>query len=737
MKTKLSVWLGLGSILLSFSSVAQSIKTIDFPMQEVTKELVSSQGTLQIQATKAKYFQFDPQPILAQLEGIASRETGIGFTAEISLPNPDGTFQTYLAKGNRTMHDDLAARFPEIKSFDAHGEDGSFVKWDITPKGLHAMIFRPGVSTIFIDPAIHGNNQYYIVYHRADFVTDKQKDCQFNSDVEQLESKHEPVSGEQMKFGTCELRTYRLALAATAEYTIFQGGTVNDALAAQVTTMNRVNGVYEKDMAITMVIIANNDLLIYTNTSSDPYTNGNPNSMIVQNQNNVTSVIGSANYDIGHVFGTNSGGLAGLGVVCSSSQKAGGVTGSGAPTGDSFDIDYVAHEMGHQFGADHTFNNSCSGNRNNATAVEPGSGSTIMAYAGICSPNVQSNSDDHFSGISLQQISTEILSSGHQCEVISPLSNTAPIILSTTSSAAIPAGTPFALTAVVTDPDNDVLTYNWEQMDNEISTQAPVATSTGGPNFRSWPSSTDPTRYFPKLTAVANNGPFTWERLPTVSRTMDFRVSVRDNSTGSGGCTDHQDITLTVDGNSGPFVVTYPSAVGIVWYETESRTVTWDVANTNNAPVNCSTVDIFLSTNGGSSYPITLATGVPNDGSETITVPSNITTTARVMVMNSQGTFFDVSDKNFTIAVANVGLDEVVNSGVEIYPNPTSNSVTVRWEENVTSVQLTDAQGKILREIDARGFKETAIDMQSLSMGMYFVSVVGDEGRSVHPLVKK
>jgi hypothetical protein len=443
-----------------------------------------------------------------------------------------------------------------------------------------------------------------------------------------------------------------LALSATGEYTSFHGGTVALAQAAQATTMNRVNGVYEKDMAITMVIIANNDQIIYTNGGSDPFTNGNAGAMITQNQNNTDAVIGNGNYDIGHVFGTNSGGLAGLGVVCSNSQKGRGVTGSSNPIGDPFDIDYVAHEMGHQFGANHTFNNSCSGNRNDATAVEPGSGSTIMAYAGICAPNVQNNSDDHFSGISLEEIGNEIMSGGHTCEQITALSNNPPVVLSTNGNVTVPANTPFALTASVNDPDGDPVTYNWEQMDNDISTQSPVATSTGGPNFRSYSSSTDPTRYFPNLPDLISGGPFTWEVIPSVSRTMNFRVTVRDNAPGPGGCNDHSDVTVTTDANSGPFVVQYPSANGIVWTGLTSETVTWDVANTDVAPVACANVDILLSTDGGLTYPTVLATNVPNDGSQVVTVPNISTTTAIIMVICSNGTFFDISNNNFEITMS-------------------------------------------------------------------------------------
>ena len=234
------------------------------------------------------------------------------------------------------------------------------------------------------------------------------------------------------------------------------------------------------------------------------------------------------------------GGIAQLQSPCNASGKARGVTGSGAPIGDPFDIDYVAHEMGHQFGANHTFNNnnsgSCSGNANTGTSFEPGSGATIMAYAGICTAtfNVQNNSDDYFHTISMQEMGAFITngSTGGSCPVITPLTNTAPTV-APVSGVNIPQGTPFFLTASATDPNSgNVLTYCWEEMDAGISTTTPTATQTSKANFRSFDPSTSPTRYFPSLSTIATNGPYTWEMTPTVARTMNFRVTVRDNASG-------------------------------------------------------------------------------------------------------------------------------------------------------------------------------------------------------------
>ena len=660
---------------------AQQLKEIETTWKNVTLEALPELSAPRIHASAYQVFQLDVNSMRAALEGITYREGVLnGFIASIDFPYADGTIHQFTAKRNQTMHPAYNAKFPELITLDAYSTDGSgaFGKWDITPAGLHAMIFIPGQSTVFIDPMFEGNNEYYIVYQKRDFISDKIMQC----DVENFDES-KPSQTNKSMFGTCELRTYRLALSATAEYTIFHGGSVAQAAAAQVVTMNRVNGVYEKDIAITMVIIPNNNSLIYTTAATDPYTNGTPGTMINQNQTNTDAVIGSSNYDIGHVFGTNSGGLAGLGVVCTGGQKARGVTGSGAPIGDPFDIDYVAHEMGHQFGGNHTQNNNC--NSVAAARREPGSASTIMGYAGICAPNVQNNSDDYFHGYNLQEISNEILSNGHQCEVITALNNTPPVINSTSGNIVVPISTPFILTAHASDVDGDVLSFLWEQMDNEATTQPPVATATGGPNFRSFDPSLDSNRYFPNLASLATNGPFTWEVLPSVARVMDFRLTVKDNH-AVGTCNDFIDLTVTTNASAGPFVVTYPSAAGITWVGGSSQTVTWSVANTNIAPINCTDVRILLSVDGGQTYPYVLTSTTANDGTETIVCPNVSTNTARVMVMSGAQTFFDISNNNFTITcgttqtpVFNAIPVACQNDAAFSLPSTSDNGITGSW----------------------------------------------------------
>ncbi|MCH2045295.1 MAG: M12 family metallo-peptidase, partial [Saprospiraceae bacterium] len=657
------------------------------PWQEVLEDQIPKQNAdRHITPTEFRTYKLDLVELEAVLREAPRQRTPIASISKtlLELPLPDGRIKTFDIVESPIMEPELAQKFPDINTYAGVAVDdpGMYVRFDLTPQGFHAMIMIAGKSTVYIDPYyFNGDRDHYIVYDREHFRPASPKNFTCHVGGSSKVTNKNFVAPNIKAFGSCELRTYRIAIAATGEYTTFHGGTVALAQAAQVTTMNRVNSVYERDMAITMTIVGNNNLLIYTNATTDPYTNGAPATMIAENQTNVDAIITPANYDIGHVFGTNSGGLAGLGVVCANGAKARGVTGSGAPVGDPFDIDYVAHEVGHQFACNHTFNNACGGNRNNGTAYEPGSGSTIMAYAGICPPNIQFNSDDHFHGGSLEEMGAFITGGGHTCPVTTALSNNPPVITATGPTGLggtynIPASTPFALTATASDPDGNTLTYCWEQMDNDISTQAPVATSTNGPNFRSFSPSLDNTRYFPNLADQLAGITPTWEVLSSVTRDYAFRVTVRDNAAG-GGCNEHQDLVVSVDGSSGPFIVTYPSATGITWTGATNETVTWDVANTDQAPVSCANVDILLSLDGGLTYPTVLASNVPNDGSEVISVPNTASTTARVKVVCSDNIFYDVSDNDFTIVVATFDYSlTTTSSSLDICP-PTNGTYSI------------------------------------------------------------
>ncbi len=615
--------------------------------------------TLERQIIPQRYrtVHFDAAALQAVLQTAPERFAGANYkTAQpvLELPLPDGGSARFRLVESPVMAPGLQARYPEIRCYTGFGIDdpGALLKCDWTPWGFHAMVSSNRWGEVFIDPYSHGDVNNYVVYNKKDYLPKGAKH-NFNCGVETTEEPApgpvlEPATHVSQRSNDGQLRRYRLALACTGEYAAFHGGTKPLVLAAMVTSINRVNEVYERDLSVTLQLIATNDTLIFLDPATDPYTNDDGSKMLGQNKTACTNRVGSSNYDIGHVFSTGGGGIAGLGVVCTS-NKARGVTGQPAPIGDAFDIDYVAHEMGHQFGANHTQNNSCS--RNGATAMEPGSGSTIMGYAGICAPDVQQHSDDYFHGINLEELNSYILQgSGNNCPVYLPNGNTPPTV-DAGPDYVIPLSTPFVLTAKGADAGNTQLTYCWEQMDNQTATMPPVVNAKVGPMFRSYSPKTVPYRYFPQLPTVVSNANTQWEKLAAVGRQLNFRVTVRDNDP-AGGNTAQDDMTVMVEPTAGPFLVTYPNASGLSWHAGEYQVVTWDVAGTDKAPVNCQTVNILLSTNGGFTYPIALATGIPNNGRACIQVPDTATTEARLMVQAADNIFYDLSNANFTVETA-------------------------------------------------------------------------------------
>ena len=419
----------------------------------ITADKIVAKGIKDIQPDRFVLYTLDDETMKALLWNAPSEsDTDVSKSnTQISVGLPDATKELFRVVRYDMMEPELAAKFPEIGTFYGVSLINPLksIRIDYTIQGFRAVISSPEDGKIFIDHYQRSDKNTRIIYYKNDY----KKVPSWGCGVTDEHIIHEKPKAGGTRTGDCQLRSYRLAQATTGEYSTFHGGTPTSVMSAVVNAINRVNQVYEAEVAVRLILVANTNLIFYYNAATDPYSNTSADLNV--NQNNITTIIGSANYDIGHLFGTGGGGVAGLGVVCNSGNKARGLTGSNSPVGDPFTIDYVAHEMGHQFGGNHTQNNSC--NRNNATAMEPGSASTIMGYAGICSPNVQSNSDAYFHAISLQEMKAYILAGGN-CAATTTLNNTPPTI-TTQGNYSIPVSTPFVLTLNATDAQGHPMTY--------------------------------------------------------------------------------------------------------------------------------------------------------------------------------------------------------------------------------------------------------------------------------------
>ena len=619
----------------------------------------------------------------APLEGTSSQ--GL----EFFLPMPNGSFERVSVFESPIMAPELAAKLPDLKTYKVTGLDNPLVsgRLDASPEGFHGFL-NTDQGVIYIEPessySPNGSKETYRSFDKSNFPASKHE---FKCSVIGHEHGDSPIQSLvhnrpqtfAMRSSGTSVRTYRLALAATAEYTTkVSTGTpsVAKAQAAIVTAVNRINAIYEKEVAIKFSLVDNSNI-VFTDTLTDGYSNDDGFTLLSENKAKLDSIITPAGYDIGHVFSTGGGGVASLASVCDDASKAQGVTGSYNPVGDPFVVDYVAHEMGHQFGAPHTFNSggnnsgSCDdSNRQNHqstdggtqlsdSAYEPGSGSTIMAYAGICYPqNIQNNTDPYFHARSLEQIrefvENEIPYSntqGGSCGTSEPTGNTPPSA-EAGDNYTIPANTPFALTASGDDIDAaDIasLNYTWEQFDLGSKTTSREEMHTDAdtrPIIRSRQGTSSPTRYIPALDAILENNltKYDGERLPTTDRDMKFRLTVRSGATGFN----QDDMIVSVDKDAGPFAVTAPTA-GVTLSGGSKVSVTWNVANTQAAPVNCANVEIKYSNNSGQNFSTILLDSTDNDGSEFVTLPNVKTTTGRIKVQCLNNIFFNVSVGDFSI----------------------------------------------------------------------------------------
>ena len=614
---------------------------------------------------KVLEYSLDTEALKTYLKNAPKRETKTESDIVLDFPLSNGSFEQFRIQEASILHPDLQAQMPDSRSYIGksieHPENT--IRFSVTSQGLHTMLMSSEQGTQFIDPISSGENNY-LVYSKNDLPKlEDSFSCGFNGEI--ALAKTEGTKATNIELNDGFLRTYRLAIACTIEYSEFhwtaagltsgdtEADKKNAVMEAMIVTMTRVNGVYERELSVKMEFVADNKNIIFIDSDSFTNDDNTGNILLNESQTQIDAIIGNSNYDVGHTFGTGETGLAQLGSVCVSNNKAKGITGSSSPVGDAYDIDYVSHELGHQFGAPHTFNsiqNNCkSPNRSTASAYEPGSGTTIMAYAGLCTPdNIQSNSDDYFHINSLQLIWAHINSASGSCAAQTSNSNAAPEAFVDAASYTIPQSTPYKLLGSSTDADGITShTYTWEQYDLG-SAGLPSSTNTTGPLVRSYQGTTNSTRYIPALKDLAYfNGSTTWEKLAAVDRDINFKLTVRDNEEYGRIAT--ADMTVTTVAASGPFAVTSQNNTGISWTEGSTQTITWDVAGTTGNGINTAKVNILLSTDGGLTYPMVLASSVDNDGTENITVPSVTAANCRIMVEADGNIFFAINTENFAI----------------------------------------------------------------------------------------
>ncbi|HEH9425999.1 TPA: hypothetical protein SIA29_000893 [Aeromonas sobria] len=554
---------------------------------------------------------------------------------QLTLPLPDGGEVNFTLEAYDLLPADLAAKYPQIRTFKGHNPSRPLDtgRFDLGPQGFHAMFSHQG-KMVFVDPL--RNAEGYAVYYQQDAHSrlDEEADRVLGAQVSKLARKVQ-VDGNARK-------RYTIAISATGEFTQYHGGSQVLAMAAIATLLNRVNQVYQRDVGAEFVLATGNDEVVFTNPATDPFDN---------NDNDAQTNIGVqalyftnmklGNFDIGHVLNTGGGGLAGLAVLCTN-QKSSGMSGSATPVGDAFFVDYVAHEIGHQFGADHTFNGtsgSCGGgNRVAGQAYEPGSGSSIMAYAGICGEeNIQTNSDPYFHSKSIEQMRSH-MATNPSCGTTITLGNNTPQAVAGRDYV-IPANTPFALNGAGSDLDGNALLYNWEQIDlgTESSSTATMIDDGTRPLFRFVAPTPSPERILPSLPSLLSGTLAKGDAWPTTNRDLNFRLTVRD---GQGGVAS-DDMKVQVVKTSSVFRITNPF-YGVTLTPGASQALAWDVAGTTVAPISCSKVDISVTQDEGVSWTM-LAAGQPNNGAATVTLPADLTSSVRLKVACSDNIFFAIS----------------------------------------------------------------------------------------------
>ncbi len=608
----------------------------------------------------------------------------------ISLPLPNGQLGQFKIWETSIFHPNMAARYPQLRSYRGVGLDnpGFAVRMAISPKGVHLGIHTPE-GNIYVDPHTAGNTDLYISYHTRDhLITGQPAACGFSNFENEFTSENstpgngQPQATTYTAGGPVEMREFRVALSCSGEFAQGHGGTVESVLADYQIAMNRLNLIYEQNMATRFMLVDGLEQVLYLDPDTDPFSNGTVGtSMLIENATNLNLIIGEDNFDVGHVF---TGGCSDVGGVASGRVcgefKGAGVTCHASSNVIAITANIMAHEIGHQLSAGHTWN-GCPPTIDqyaSGSAWEPGSGTTIMSYAGACGNdnNVDGGGDEYFHGGTIDQMSNFIRNGPATCGGNVVTANNFPDVTALVEDGFyIPISTPFELDAVADDMDGDALTYCWEQRD--LGPYGNLGSpELSAPLFRSYPPRSVSNRIFPNIQTVVQGGMDRREVLPTYSRVMNFSCTVRDNNPLIGGVSQAY-VSFRATDQAGPFLVSFPNGSNTLEVGSYQQ-ITWDVANTDQGPVHCKRVNILLSLDGGFTYPITLAEEVVNDGDYGILIPDELTTTARIMVQAADNIFFDISNTDFSIVPpAQPGYSLLPSEDEIVICPPESQSITL------------------------------------------------------------
>lgn len=719
---------------------------------------------------KQQFYTLNIDALKKKLSATKTQRSGLSGVV-VEFPTIQGELEKFQVWENSNFDSELQIKYPNISAYVGRSISNrtTTINFSLSPRGIQTMVLRSDNSSEFIEPTSK-EGAVYVLFDSKTRVSGK---LPFSCQTIDKKLNQEVLNRSQLtsRSNNKVYKTLRLALSCTGEYGAYFGGKT-EALAAMNATMTRVNGVFEKDLAVHLNIIAENDLVIYTNGDNDPYSDastGSQGDWNLELQNNLTSVLGNEVYDIGHLFGASGGGgNAGcIGCVCNdddginSETKGSGFTSPSddRPEGDTFDIDYVSHEMGHQLGANHTFSYD---NEGTGVQVEPGSGTTIMGYAGVADPislNIQDNSDPYFTYRSILQIQNNLATK--TCPESTLITNSTPIV-NAGLDFTVPSGTAYILKGTASDTDGDVLTYCWEQNNSATGSQSgsssiATATKASGPVFRSFSPTSSPDRYLPEFSKVlAGRLSTAWESISSVSRTLKFTLTVRDNNpNGSQTGTDEVNVTSKLPYSAsvtptsgpptsgptgaGPFKVTSQNTAGITWNKGTSQTITWDVNNVTSLPGSAN-VNIKLSIDGGTSFPYTLASNVLNDGNEVITTPS-IPTSAnncRILIEPIGNVYYAVNSKGF--AISSLSNEDFNLINFSLYPNPNKGSFTVQFNSsstNTINIRIHDLRGRCVfeKQYPNKGLFNEDIKLNTVQNGIYLATIKDGENKVVKKVI--